>query len=282
MTIPSDRRGSPAGDHREALYNEGAVGPAADIQIPTERITRLNGLLLDLDPDLLAPGNSLFPPAGDPRGFFDGVVAALDRHPLLRSAEVRSSGGGLHVVLRFDPPVELASAADQKRWSTLVRAVQASVPADPRAPGITALTRPIGSVNSKNGAVVEQLRPGQAVDPARVESFVRELEAAPFRVVAAVLLGGDRIEPCPVCRKPGSSLGVLDRHGHCYRCGPVSLERLYELVYRAIEDDVDAEDEADGQPSPRSPRSASKRPAAVAKPRSPRRKDANRTRRTSN
>jgi hypothetical protein len=284
-SLPDRRDGSsgPAGDHavdaREALCNEGAVGPAGAVQVPTDRVTRLNGLMLDLDPKLLAPGNPLFPPAADPREFLERVAAVLDRHALLRHAEVRSSGGGLHLVLRFDPPVELTSAADQARWSTLVRAVQCSLPADPNAPGITALTRPVGSVNSKNGAVVAVLRPGQPVDPARVEAFVRGLAGAPFRVVAAVLLGGDRVEPCPVCRKPGSSLAVLDRGGKCYGCGPVTLEHLFEVVYRAVEAEADGE-EAGTEAPPRSPRAAPKRKAAVPKPRGPACKKARPPRRT--
>src|SRR5262245_55014102 len=205
-------------DQREALYNEGAVGPAGVIQVPAERITRLKGLMLDLDPKLLAPSNPLFPPADDPRAFLDRVAPALDRHALLRQAEVRNRGTGLHLILWFGPPVELASAADQRWWSTVVRAVQCSLPGDPNAPGITALTRRVGSTNSKNEAVVEVLRPGGPIDPARVEACVRDLAGSPFRTVATPLIGGDRAEPCPVCLEPGSSLGVLDRAGECYSC----------------------------------------------------------------
>jgi hypothetical protein len=266
-------------DLREALFNEGAVGPAGVIQVPTAGITRLNGLMLDLDPKWLVPDNALFPPADDPREFLARIAPVLDRHPLLRHAEVRSSGGGLHAILWFDPPVELTSAAAQARWSTLVRAVQCALPGDPNAPGITALTRPVGSVNSKNGAVVAVLRPGQPVDPARVEAFVRELAAAPFRRVAAVLLGGDRAEPCPVCRKPGSSLAVLDRGGKCYACGPVSLEHLFEVVYRAVDAEADWE-EAGKEAPPSSPKAAPKRKAAALKPRGPGRTKARPARRT--
>ena len=122
------------------------------------------------------------------------------------------------------------SAADQRRWAILVRAVQASLPSDPNAPGITGLTRPIGSINSKNGAVVKVLRPGTPIDPDRVREFVAELAAAPFRVVATILLGADTVAPCPLCRAPGSRLGVLDRLGKCYGCGKVTLERLFDTI----------------------------------------------------
>jgi hypothetical protein len=127
-----------------------------------------------------------------------------------------------------------------------VRAVQRSLPGDPNAPGITAPTRPVGSINSKNGAVVTELRPGRPVEPTRVEAYVRDLAGAPFRTVATTLLGGERAEPCPVCRKPGFSLRALDRAGRCYGCGKVSLRMLFDAVYRPFEDDAPTGPDAEG------------------------------------
>jgi hypothetical protein len=260
---------NPGVDWREALCNDGGAGPAGVIQVPTERITRLNGLMLDLDQKLLVPENTLFPPADDPRTFLERIGPVLDRHPLLRFAEVRSSGTGLHLILRLVPPVELTSAAEQKRWATIVRAVQCSLPSDPTAPGITALTRPVGSVNSKNLATVEVLRTGTPVDPGRVEAFVRELAAAPFRTVATVLLGSERVEPCPVCRRPGSSLGALERAGMCYCCGKVTLEGLFERVYRPVGRPAAAPEELQ-EPAPLKPaRGGRKRKPGVFGPRKP-------------
>ena len=85
-----------------------------------------------------------------------------------KHAEIRLSGTGLHGIIWLAPPVELTSAAEQKKWANLVRAVQCSLPVDPNAPGITALTRAIGSTNSKNGSVVKVLEPGEPIDPASV------------------------------------------------------------------------------------------------------------------
>jgi hypothetical protein len=218
-------------DSREALYNDNPVGLAGVIQVPAERITALLGIVADLDPKLLIPGNPLFPPDPDPRKFHAAIRPVLDRHPLARHGEVRSSGTGLHLILRLDPSVELRTSADQRRWATIVRAVLGSLPSDPNAPGITALTRPIGSINSKNEAVVELLQPGQSISPKDIGAFVEELVEAPFRTVALPLLGSDRVAPCPACQAPGSSLGVLDRLGRCYHCGDVRLERLLDLVY---------------------------------------------------
>lgn len=220
-------------DDREALYNDRPTGPADKIQVPAERITTLHGFMIDLDPALLAPDNTWFPPADSPRAFHEAIRPVLDRHPLARNAEVRASGTGLHLVVHLDPAVELRSAADQQRWKAIVEAAQSTLPGDPVAPGITGLTRPVGSVNSKNGAVVEVLDPGEPVNPSRVVEFVDGLAKAPFKVVATILLGSDRVRPCPSCLGESSRLDVLDQFGRCYGgCSEVTPEQLFDLIYR--------------------------------------------------
>ncbi len=71
-------------DLREQLWNEGLTGPAGLIQVPTERITRLRGILLDLDPAKLIAENPWFPPADDPLQFHANTEPILQRHPLAR------------------------------------------------------------------------------------------------------------------------------------------------------------------------------------------------------
>ncbi|WZO96110.1 hypothetical protein EP7_003092 [Isosphaeraceae bacterium EP7] len=220
-------------DQREALYNDRATGAAGMIQVPAERITTLNGFMVDLDPGKLAPNNPIFPPADSPRAFHESIKPVLDRHPLARHAEVRASGTGLHLVFNLNPPIELQTAPAQQRWKAIVEATQYTLPGDLESPGITALTRPIGSINSKNGARVEMLAPGQPVDPARVVEFIEGLAKAPFKVIATVLLGDDRVRPCPACRGEGSRLDILDQFGKCYGgCSKVTLERLFDLIYQ--------------------------------------------------
>jgi hypothetical protein len=222
-------------DLREQLYNDRKTGTFAEVQLPLERITTLLGFFSDLDPKLYRPGNPLFPPDDDPKRFFDRVRFVLDRHPLARDAEVRATGTGLHLIVGLDPPVELGTAAAQDRWASYVRAVQMTLPTDPNAPGITGLTRAVGSTNSKNGAVVEVLRAGKPVTPRAVEEFVDRLTRAPFREVASVLLGDTQASPCPVCRGEGSRLDVLDREGMCYgACGKVKLAQLLDSVYAPL------------------------------------------------
>ncbi|MDG3005902.1 hypothetical protein [Paludisphaera mucosa] len=223
-------------DVREALYNDRPTGPVHQIQLPTERITVLHGFMLDLDPKLLRPGNALFPPDPDPRRFYENIRPVLLRHPIVRHAEIRASGTGLHALVHLEPPVELTSAADQRRWAALVRSVQCTLPSDPAAPGITALTRPVGSTNSKNGAVVETLWAGEPIAPGRLEEFVGSVIADPFRAVATILLGADQVRPCPVCRGEGSRLDVLARHGFCYEgCRKIDLGKLLDAIYKTDE-----------------------------------------------
>ncbi|MHB1427012.1 MAG: hypothetical protein ACYC3I_27975 [Gemmataceae bacterium] len=208
------------------------TGTVVQIQVPRERVTSIHGILFDLDPQLYQPGNPFFPPAQDPKAFFENISPVLDRHPLTRSAEVRATGTGLHAIVRISPPAMLASAAEQHHWDNIVRAVQATLPADVNAPGITALTRPIGSTNSKNGNVVELIRPGTHVNPEQVMEYLQRVVQAPFQEIVSVLLGGLRIEPCPVCRGDGTRLDVLDHMGMCYSsCGRVKLHQIYDCAY---------------------------------------------------
>jgi hypothetical protein len=220
-------------DAREQLYNEGKTGPAVEVQLPRQRITALRGILFDLDPGCLVPDNTIFPPADDPATFYAAVRPVIDRHPLARAAEVRSSGTGLHVILWLRPALELHSAAEQEYWDHIVRAVQRTLPADPDMPGITALTRPVGAVNSKNGARVEALKPGEGVSPEAVQEFMARLAAAPFKETALILFGEERVRPCPVCQGEGSRLDALNWVGKCYGgCDKVTGADLYNCILR--------------------------------------------------
>jgi endogenous inhibitor of DNA gyrase (YacG/DUF329 family) len=253
-------------DVREQPFNEGKTGSFAETQLPRERIVRLHGIVVDLDPGLYRPGNLIFTPDDDPRTFYEKIKPVLARHPLARSAEVRLTGTGLHLIIRLDPPAELESAADQRHWHSVVGTVQHTLPGDPNAPGLTALTRAVGSVNCKNGAVVELLRPGEPVTPRAVEEFAARVAQAQFKEIALVLLGGLRAQPCPVCKSEGSRLDVRDHAGMCYgRCGKVTLARLLDCVYAPM--GAPKEDAAD-QPTHEPVRRAAK----AARPRSARAK----------
>ena len=219
-------------DFREQLYNSGDVGLIKDVQVSTERIVRSNGILYDLDPKLYRP-SSLLPTIPTEPAEFYAVVAKpwLSRHAVLNHLEVRNSGTGLHGILWFSEPVTFDSDQDRQRWAGIIQVVQAALPVDPDQPGITAVTRPSGSINSKNGATVSILKSGAPVSHEDVLALYDEMRHAPFKTVMRILGGSDRLTPCPICGKDGSRLSAMDRVGQCYgSCGTVRLEQLYDAV----------------------------------------------------
>jgi hypothetical protein len=218
-------------DAREQLFNGGAVGPIAHIQVSTERIVKLNGILFDIDPANLREGSLLPVLCQEPQAFYEQCVQQwLANHPLLEHLEVRASGTGIHCILWLDPPVEFAEDADRKRWCSVVKIVQAALPTDPLAPGITATTRALGSINSKNGQVVRRLKEGQPVVPAEAIALQEQMSAAPFGTLFQVLTGSDRVSPCPFCGK--ETLVALNHVGKCYGCGKVNFERLCSELFQ--------------------------------------------------
>jgi hypothetical protein len=221
-------------DTREALWNGGACGPIQQIQLPTDLITSVLGILFDLDPELYRTSSILPTLPLDPLGFYAAVASQWQsRHPVLAKAEVRNSGTGLHVILRFAEPVIFNSAGERERWAGIVQVVQASLPIDPDQPGITATTRPIGSTNSKNGAIVALLKAGAPVTEQEVRSLYDDMIASSFRTVMKILAGTDRVTPCPICGVQDSCLKALDHVGACYgSCGNAALAELYDLVLR--------------------------------------------------
>ena len=222
-------------DLRKQLFNAGKVGPIEAVQVSTDCIVQLKGILYDLDlaayqAKPLIPGLSQ-----NVDKFFRRVVRPwLDRHPVLKKAEVRATGTGLHALLWFDRPIKFDTAADRDRWAGIVKVVQAALPIDPDQPGITATTRALGSINSKNGAMVRQLTKGTPVSQEDVLALFDEMCASPFKTVLKILTGSDCVSPCPVCKKEGTKLSAMDYAGRCYgSCGTLKLETLYDLVFAA-------------------------------------------------
>jgi hypothetical protein len=218
-------------DLREQLVNDGLVGTIEQVSLPVDLITSVRGILLDFDPDRLNPDLAPTSVLGNPDSLHRQVVRPwLERNVVLSRAEVRSSGRGLHVIVRMSPPVRFESEPERQRWAGVAKVLQHILPTDPDCSGITAMTRPIDSINSKNNRPVELLHPGQPVGPGEVLALWKEACKNPFALVAGLLYPGARISPCPVCRGEGSRLDVLDDHGKCYgRCGRVRLSKLFEL-----------------------------------------------------
>ena len=219
-------------DQREQLFNEGASGQFSEVQVSRERVVLLLGILFDIDMRMLNASPLITEPAVAPADFYHRYVQNwLSRNPVLSKAEVRCSGQGLHVILWFDQPVEFRTDGDRDRWDGIVKVVQAALPVDPDAPSITATTRPVGSVNSKNAATVTQLTPGSPVSEEEVLRLFEAMKNASFETVLSILAGPGGIQPCPFCQGENTKLSPGRIVGFCYGgCGQISLPRLYELL----------------------------------------------------
>jgi len=243
-TPPSNKRelDDPSIDSRQQTFNDGSVGQVDYVSTSIDLITRLRTIMIDVDLKYLDP--YLYDEGKGTKAkklFKQTLRHWLDHDPLLSKAQVLNTGTGLHINLQIDPVVEFGSTSDRDRWAERIRAVQRVLPSDPKAPGLNALTRPVGSVNSKNGHIVKELRAGQSVRSEEVIQYVDDLRKRPFAIVANILFGLDRVTPCPICRQANSSLGVQDRVGRCYdRCGKVKLEQLFAIFM--IDSPTDGED----------------------------------------
>jgi hypothetical protein len=218
-------------DLREQLVNAGECGPIERVSLPVANITSLRGILLDFDPALFR--KEVLPRKGgtNPGTFFEQVIRPiLQRHPLFEKGEVRCSGRGLHAILRFGAPIHFVEEADRQRWAAIVRIVHRTLPTDPDCPGLTALTRPIGSINSKSKSDVTLLQQGKPVAAEEVIGLCEAVRKSPFRTIASILFGDSPLATCPVCRKPSTRLDPLDQNGVCYGgCGRVRLGQLFDV-----------------------------------------------------
>lgn len=221
-------------DLREQLVNGGAAGPMTKVSLPEVNVTSLRGILLDIDPKLFKANIMGEDVPSDPVAFGNTIIVPmLKRHDVLHRAHVRHSGTGLHVIIFFDQPVEIETDGDRQRWAGIVKVIQRLLPTDPDAPGITALTRPLGSINSKNGGKVRQLKKGSPVPAEDVLHLFEEIRKSPMSAIAKVLFGSDRVSPCPVCEESETKLAALSRIGKCYgSCGDVRLEQLYDVFLK--------------------------------------------------
>lgn len=228
--VPAAGEIAGAKDIREALVNGCLIGLAYDITPRVEHVTSIHGFMNDLDCKLLDPaivGNECIQ---SPTVLYDQHVRHwLDRDPVLAKAEVRDSGGGLHVILRLDEPV-IVSASEAPAWDDVARGVCNALPGDPNLNGLIALTRPVGATNSKYepSREVRLLRTGQPVSRAEILDLSRRLCEQPARLWMRIFFGGERAEPCPLCGK--AALGVAGYwQCRCYECGRVNAA---SLVYR--------------------------------------------------
>ena len=253
------RSAKPGGsDQREALFNAGAVGTFKEIMVQAHEVTLVRGILIDIDIECLRVGKVITEAPTDGHDLYEKYVRGwLDNHPILRRCEVLFTGRGVHCILRFAKPVEIKSDRRRDMWETIIRAVQRSLPSDPAAPSLLAMTRPVGGINSKNGQRVKLLRAGELVTEQEVLQFVDDLTRCGFATFMQIIFGASNVSPCPICRKSDSTLygtapkyrtndPQITRRGSCYHCGKVDLVRVVELVLkdRNEEDGEDADERA--------------------------------------
>lgn len=225
-----------AHDEREAIFNGRERGPAHAIERPVDEIAAISGFMNDLDLKLLNPevlGESAL---ASPAAFYEQHVRHwLDRDPVLRKAQVRDTGGGVHVLLWLDEPV-IISAGQQRQWDAVARGLHDALPGDPNLTGIIAMTRPVGALNLKYDPPreVQLLREGTPVTQKEVLDLIERLATAPARLWMNLVTGGERASPCPLCRKEGTSLGIAGGWKfQCYKCGRVDAAALVYRHYTA-------------------------------------------------
>ncbi len=230
--VEADSR-SPASDdcdEREATYNGRDRGPACDIARSVEQISAIHGFITDIDCKLLDPAVIGKECVESPTALYTQHVRHwLDRDRVLSKAEVRDTGGGLHVCLWLDSPI-ICDAKDVREWDGVARGVRNVLPCDPSLNGIIAMTRPIGALNTKYDPPreVRLLREGQAVSREEVLELGHRVVEQPARLWMRLFFGGERTSPCPLCAK--ASLGVAgDWQCRCYECGRIDAAAL---VYR--------------------------------------------------
>ena len=98
---------------REAMFNGGERGPSSLISRPVMQVAAIRGFMIDIDVDVLDPaviGEECF---ADAEKLYERHVRVwLDREPVLSKAEVRFTGGGLHVPAFPATPVDTVAAGD--------------------------------------------------------------------------------------------------------------------------------------------------------------------------
>jgi len=217
-------------DERESLVNDHRRGVKYEITPKIEEVAAINAFMNDLDCKIFNPavvGEESVESAAALYG--QHVRHWLDRDPVLAKAEVRDTGGGLHIILRLDEPI-IVAAGESRIWDDIARGICNALPGDPNLNGLIALTRPVAAMNTKYNPPreVRLLRPGEHLTRAEILDLTRRVAEQPAHLWMRLFFGGERVEPCPFCGK--ESLGVAGYwQVRCYGCGRVNAA---SLVYR--------------------------------------------------
>lgn len=229
-TIVGDGRATSL-DVRESLVNDQRCGPAHAIAFPLNQVSAIHKIMIDLDCKLLNPDVVGEDAVESAEVLYKKHVQLwLDRDDVLAKAEVRDTGGGLHVLLRLDAPI-LCVGNEAQHWDRIVRLVRNVFPGDPHVNGVLAMTRPVGAINSKYDPPreVRRLRDGVAITRSDLLRLARSINEDPSHLWMRLFFDNHRVSPCPLCAK-GESLGIAGKwQCKCYECGRVDASAL---VYR--------------------------------------------------
>lgn len=222
-------------DEREALVNDCRRGTKYEITPKVVEVTAIHAFMVDIDCKILDAKVFGEESVESAEALYDNHISIwLERDPVLAKAEVRDTGGGLHVLLGLDTPI-IVSGDAATLWDDVAKGIRNALPGDPNLNGIIALTRPVGALNTKYDPPreVRQLRPGQAVTQAEILDLNRRLSENPALLWMRLFFGGEQVTPCPFCGK--ESLGLAGSwQCRCYGCGRV---RADSLIYRLYSSD---------------------------------------------
>jgi len=212
MSVKTKKQKAENVDLREQTFNQGHVGPVEIVATAIQQIGQIQKIMFDIDTILLALKGPFSPKGLSPQQFYQRYLLPwLNSHPVLKKAEVRFTGKGFHVLLCLAEPILLPSQELLSRCEGIVQVVQAALPIDVKQPGINALTRPVGSINSKNGKIVKLLRPGEPVSQQEIMSLYEDMSRRPFPTIMQIWFGSDKIEPCPVMHNAAFDLAVINQ-----------------------------------------------------------------------
>lgn len=223
-----------APDILEQLFGDRLIGRRRDVSVPWSRIKGLRAVLVQLDPQQLVPGNLFYPPAQDPWEFYGGIRRVLNRHPILRHAEVRTSGNGLDLLIWLRRPLDFCCRNNREYWDWRFDTLRNWEFDKEYSPAERCLVRPLGAIDPETGRQVVKIVDGSPVWPDEIAAYDERVAAEPFRQNVGILLGGfDRVSPCPKCRQEDSELDMGRFEGQCSRCGTVDFGDVWSLIGRA-------------------------------------------------
>jgi hypothetical protein len=222
-------------DVREALFNARTKGLAHEVSVKRDEVAAIHGFMIDIDLKMLDPKVIGRESAKSRRKFYEEHVSTwLDRDPTLSKAEVRDTGGGLHVLLWLDEPL-ICGVGQQEMWDKVARGIRQALPGDPNVNGINAMTRPVGETNGKFDPprLVKQLREGRPVSKDDVLAFASRLTTDPAHFWMNLFFGSEKASPCPLCQGQDTSLGIAGAwRVRCYQCGSKDASSLVYRFYR--------------------------------------------------